>query len=155
MATMAILLGSGKRKARRNGGRSEVGRVGPKILESSSSSSSSSAPHVQSVCFHGKSVENDMIEWFHFTMVGNKKKKEEAEEERRRRCRRGQVNLVFHHNHRYKGEREHSRILSPIQIQPPDSSSDASSAALGSIIYCIGGRRFRNCGHDDGHTRQV
>ncbi|XP_028082739.1 uncharacterized protein LOC114284064 [Camellia sinensis] len=143
MATMAILLGPGKRKARRNGGRSEI-----------SESSSSSFPHVQSVCFRGKRVGNNMIEWFHFTMAGNKKKKE-AEEERRRRCRRGQVNLVFHHNHRHKGEGEHSRILSPIQTQPPDSSSDASPAALGSIIYCIGGRRFRNCGHDDDHTRQV
>ncbi|XP_028123352.1 uncharacterized protein LOC114320490 isoform X1 [Camellia sinensis] len=152
MATMAILLGPRKRKARRNGGRSEVGRVGPKISESSSSSSSSSSPpHVQSVCFRGKSIENDMIEWFHFTMAGSDSNKKE----RRRRCRRGQVNLVFHHNHRHKGEGEHSRILSPIQIQPPDSSSDASPAALGSIIYCIGGRRFRNCGHDDDHTRQV
>ncbi|KAF5947295.1 hypothetical protein HYC85_013252 [Camellia sinensis] len=145
MATMAILLGPRKRKARRNGGRSEVGRVGPKISESSSSLSSSSPPHVQSVCFRGKSIENDMIEWFHFTMAGSESNKKK---ERRRRCQRGQVNLVFHHNHRHKGEGEHSRTLSPIQIQPPDCSSDASLAALGSIIYCIGGCRFQN-------TRQV
>ncbi|THF98173.1 hypothetical protein TEA_014645 [Camellia sinensis var. sinensis] len=151
MASMAILLGSGKRKARTKIARTEIGRVGPKISESSSSASPLLRRHVQSVCFRGRLLENNMTEWFHFTMAGSDSNKKK---ERRRRCRRGQVNLVFHHNHRHKGEGERSRLLSPIQVQP-DSSDGSSSAALGSIIYCIGGRCFRNCDDDDGHTRRV
>ncbi|CAL5430599.1 unnamed protein product [Camellia sinensis] len=151
MASMAILLGSGKRKARTKIARTEIGRVGPKISESSSSASPLLRRHVQSVCFRGRLLENNITEWFHFTMAGSDSNKKK---ERRRRCRRGQVNLVFHHNHRHKGEGERSRLLSPIQVQP-DSSDGSSSAALGSIIYCIGGRCFRNCDDDDGHTRRV